>query len=79
MGLRILSFLLRPTKISRLVFVFLFVVTVSTPCSGRAAELLVFAAISLSDALKEIAPLYEKTSSDTLSLILPDPTIWLGK
>jgi molybdate transport system substrate-binding protein len=67
MGLRILSFLLRQTKISRLAFVFLFVAIVSTPCSGRAAELLVFAAISLTDALKEIAPLYEKTSSDTLS------------
>jgi molybdate transport system substrate-binding protein len=66
MGLRILSFLSRQTKIIRPVFAFLFVIG-AMPCSGRAAEILVFAAISLTDALKEIAPVYGKTSSDTLS------------
>jgi molybdate transport system substrate-binding protein len=67
MGLRILRFLSRQTEISRLPFAFLFVAIGATPCSGRAAEILIFAAISLTDGLKEIAPLYEKTSSDTLS------------
>ena len=54
-------------KFRQLAFAFLFLGVVAIPCSGRAAEILLFAAISLTDALKEIAPLYEKVSQDTLS------------
>jgi len=37
------------------------------PCDGHAAEILLFAAISLTDALNEIQPIYEKASGDKLS------------
>lgn len=37
------------------------------PCSGRAAEVTLFAAISLTDTLNEIQPIYEKASGDKLS------------
>jgi molybdate transport system substrate-binding protein len=37
------------------------------PCPGHAAEILLFAAISLTDALNEIQPIYEKLSGDKLS------------
>ncbi len=40
------------------------------PGSGKAAEVLLFAAISLSDALKEIQPIYETASGDKLSFNL---------
>jgi len=37
------------------------------PCGGHAAEITLFAAISLTDALEEIQPIYEQASGDKLS------------
>jgi molybdate transport system substrate-binding protein len=42
-------------------------IVLSAPSGGCAAEVSLFAAISLSDALKEIQPIYEKASGDELS------------
>lgn len=44
----------------------LLLLSVLLPAFSLAAELTVFAAASLSDSLKEIAPLYAKTTGDTL-------------
>jgi molybdate transport system substrate-binding protein len=55
------------TSSRRIFFALLFLICSAVPSSGPAAEIVVFAAISLTDALNEIAPLYEKTSQDKLS------------
>jgi len=55
------------TRVRQLALLFLFSGVMAFPCSGRAVEILVFAAISLTDALKQVATVYEKNSQDQLS------------